>query len=279
MNIATTSLLDALRNHGNGLRGLKLAGENLDGADFSGLNLDGANFSGASLRNARFSRATLRSATFDGAVVDGASFDHAVLDDCAACGVNFTGANLGMSRWLNARLDGSEFCDDTNLTYADFRFASMTRVIVRQAKAKCVTLWGATLTGAQFLGGSAHYWDLRVGSSEGAAWVDFTFADCALGTELCSADLSRTQFFTNGAYSDPANLIVHVYALATRMLPYGLQFVPHNSDDTLAVLKLPLSADVEPLRSLAAILGSKVVTGYKNHVLVVSRNYLHSSLL
>lgn len=279
MNIATASLLDAIRNQGNGLRGLKLAGQNLDGADFSGLILDGANFSGASLRNARFSRATLRAANFDGAKVDGAWFDNVVADQCSAREVRFVGTHLHHSRWYEAKLDQAVFEGVSEQFSADFRFASMTAMVMRGADAKCVTMYGANLDGAKFIGGVANYWDLRVGSAAGAAWVDFTFADCALGTALCNADLSRTQFFTNGEYSDPANIVVHVYALATRMLPLGLQCVAHNSDNTLAALKLPLSADVEPLNSLATIVGGKVAKGYKNHVLFVSRNYLHPSLL
>lgn len=267
-------LLEATRGASLALKGADFSGADLEGADLSGLCLDNANFQGCSLRNANLDYATLRGARLDGVDATGASLQHVVADKCSALGMNLQNANIGLSRWLDAKLDASVFSEGWGPTYVDFRFASLRGVMMRGVEAKCVSMWGAHLDGATMCDVEAHYWDLRVSSAKGTDWRGATFSDCALGTELCDGRLDAVKWFSNGSFGDDSNTVVHANARIQSLIVAGLQISDHDSRQDLAVLKLPLASDANLIESLAKIVDGKLVAGHKNHVLVVDRRFL-----
>lgn len=152
--------------------GSTFAGAVLDHASFRGAHLVAANFQSADLRDAVFDDSDCTACNFQDAKLDGASFSgvrivaanfegfssqisddalRALLAGCVAC--NFKGASLAGRDLSGVTMIGADLAQ-ADLRNARFNGAVLCWYVVNGAlhTTKCITLAGARVTGASFLG-------------------------------------------------------------------------------------------------------------------------------
>ncbi|PHM45631.1 pentapeptide repeat-containing protein [Xenorhabdus mauleonii] len=180
------------------------------------------------LPSLKFNYATLNKVSFLQCQLENAIFDHAILDGCS-----WTSTNIEEIRFRSAKLQTCVFALESNLSQADFSYATLTECNLRQMPLMKSSFHAATLNNSDLSEANCQFADMQYMNTAKSVFIRTDFREALLnnanlmgafmqkcsfnGTDLREANLFRTDI--SQSIIDNSTLIDRAYTQRTKTLP------------------------------------------------------------